>query len=256
MIGVSLSFDDGRADNIYVANQVLDKLLVPATFNITTDYIIDENQSEKPCGNLSMSKQDVIRLSKNPLFEIAGHGKEHNNNYENLVEGVDILRNWCGCKVNGIASPNSKIDQIQLQDYLSRLSKQGVDYIRIGDRLPSGNVIIRLSRRLNFHLHSTLLNNWIYKDSFYERTNPVVKSIPIVKHFKLKEVVSLIKHAIKLNKSCVLMFHSILKKDDDFYQDLWTWDFDDFVELCKILKKMEEDKKILLLQSRELVGDN
>lgn len=56
MIKITLSFDDGRRDNYINAVPVLMKFGLPATFNITTDYISARYDENVPCKNSGIDK--------------------------------------------------------------------------------------------------------------------------------------------------------------------------------------------------------
>ena len=43
---------------------------------------------------------------------------------------------------------------------------------------------------------------------------------------------------------CVFMFHSILKPEEEYYSDMWTWDYNKFEELCDYLCDIEDKGKI------------
>ncbi|MBO6214041.1 MAG: polysaccharide deacetylase family protein, partial [Lachnospiraceae bacterium] len=89
------SFDDGRADNMRVFDEILKPRSVPATINIATAYVDGSISPEnRPCPNEAMGVDDVKRLAQSPLIELAGHGDQHLNTPEDLKKGLEKLRGW------------------------------------------------------------------------------------------------------------------------------------------------------------------
>ena len=93
---VVLSFDDGRRDNFRVAMEELVKRKLPATFNITSGYIEKTIELDELCPNEPMTVEEVVELSKNSNFEIAGHGYAHLNTIEDWEKGIHVLKKWLG----------------------------------------------------------------------------------------------------------------------------------------------------------------
>ena len=52
------------------------------------------------------------------------------------------------------------------------------------------------------------------------------------------------------------MFHSILKKNEEFYDDTYSWDYYKFQELCDYLKKLENEKKLKLIKVNDFVRND
>lgn len=248
---IILSFDDGRLDNYYIAKEILVTRNIPATFNITIDYILGK---DFPCSNFAMTKENVIELSKQNLFEIAGHGKEHNNDINNLVLGINEIYKWCNIFPKGVASPNSKLNFGETFKRKEEYKKNKIEYIRVGDRFFKFKFVKKILRKLNKYFNNNLINKFIYKDSYVIKNDTFVfPSIPILNYTTEKEVYTLIEGAIKEEKSIIFMFHSICKPEDKFYNDLWSWDYNKFINLCNYLLKLEREEKIEICKMEELV---
>lgn len=256
MVNVVLSFDDGREDNYRVVKEILDPLQIPATFNITTGYVENlDTEMKMPCGNKPLSKKQCEEIAANPLFEIAGHGNEHENAKENLIFGVKKLREWCGMesKAMGIASPHSLLSENKIISDYDVYKSNNIAYIRIGDRVKSFSIIKKCLRKLNGFFHIPYIFYFIYKETFLSEHNAYIYySIPVLKQNTVREVLYFVKKAIKKDKSFILMFHSILKPSEDYYDELWSWDYNKFLELCQKLKEYEKNNKISLCKTIEL----
>ncbi len=250
---IALSFDDGRKDNYRMVNEILRPLNIPATINITTDYIMNRRTAPFPCDNPPMSKEDVISLSKLPFIEIAGHGKAHNNETSNLLQGANELKEWCGLKEIGIASPNSALSFDKAKKLKPLFLKHNISYIRTGDRIIKAGFVKRCIRKLNRYLHMQQAYAWFYHETML---NPPcdfeVCSVPVLKQNSFKEVKYLITSAASEHKSLILMFHSIVKKGEAFYKDTWSWDYDDFYKLCSFIKHCTQKNQIEACKTMEL----
>lgn len=255
MINVSLSFDDGRGDNYRIVKEILEPLRIPATFNITIEYIENIAEEKQPCINKPLSIEEIQAISKNNLFEIAGHGYFHKNDRDNMILGVNKLREWCGLgnKKMGIASPSSEMTEKEIENNWGVFQKENINYVRAGDRIKSFDIVKKLCRKLNRILHIPFIFNWIYQETLLsDEDTYIYYSIPVLNDNNLNEILYLLKNAIKAKKSLILMFHSILKPQEKYYKDLWSWDYIEFLKLCQYLKEYEKEGKIKLCTSIEL----
>lgn len=255
MVKIALSFDDGRKDNLRVVHEILTPLQIPATINITTEYVECFGCEDTPCSNPPMTKNEVIKLARLPIIEIAGHGKRHHNELENLLEGVKELRQWCNMKKIGIASPCSKLSFEEISQFKKCFLENEIGYIRLGDRINHFTLIKKCIRKINQYLHSPSVFGWIYKDTLLGKEDIfVLFSVPVLKRTSLNEVKYLVEKAVDKDQPLILMFHSILKQKEDFYDDTWTWDYDDFYKLCRYLKEMEILGKIRLSKTIDFIN--
>lgn len=248
MTRIALSFDDGRKDNYRVAKEIFEPLNIPASFNITTGYIEKNiNDVDKPSNHEPMTIDEVKELSKNNLFEIAGHGYKHDNQVENLIYGVDILRKMLSKDKMpiGIASPRSEFDVDMIRECKKDFLNANIAYLRVSKRFKKCSIFRKIIRKINGYFNIPILYYFVYKDTNIEKKDDfILYSVPILKNNKLKEVKYLVKRAIKENKSYIFMLHSILKPNEEYYSDLFSWDYNEFYKLCEFLKKMENENKI------------
>jgi peptidoglycan/xylan/chitin deacetylase (PgdA/CDA1 family) len=80
---ISITFDDGYEDNLVNALPILDKYKVPVTVFVTSGklddaepFYWDRNTKQQDQGR-SMSKKQIIELSKSSLIEIGSHTLSH-----------------------------------------------------------------------------------------------------------------------------------------------------------------------------------
>lgn len=257
MTKLVFSFDDGRKDNLCAALEILEKNNIPASFNITTDFVSSLlKENELPCKNSALSKEEVKQLGSKDIFEIAGHGKRHSNECKNLIRGVVELREWFSNKIiNGIASPYS---QAKIEDLISDKNEyfnNGISYIRLGDRITSLCFVKKALRKINRKIfHIPFIYAWVHEQSFVDLNDDfILYSIPVLKSDTVSEVISLIKRAIKKDKNLILMFHSILKKNESEYNSNWSWDWNKFEELIFKVSEMQKHRLLQVVTTQNLM---
>ena len=89
-------------------------------------------------------------------------------------------------------------------------------------------------RKINRNIHSGYLYYFINKDSICYNKNFILYSVPVLKNNKLHEVEKFIDIVSRTKKEAtvIFMFHSILKEGSMYYEDLFSWDYKDFYDLC------------------------
>lgn len=258
MLKVVLSFDDGRRDNYRAAFEILKPLELPATFNITIGYILRNiSDQEKPGPHEPMTIEELKSLVDCDLFEIAGHGYCHDNDINNLLEGVLQLRKlFPGAEIKGIASPHSEFNLDELETAENLFSKNEIHYLRISNDYSKMGKLKIWVRRLNRFLHFPCLYAWTNIDSVIREKGFLLHSFPVIRDNSLKEVIGLIEklsyESRNLDQTCILMFHSILKQGEDFYNDLFTWDYNIFKEFCSYLSKKSKENSVIINKTIDL----
>lgn len=257
MLRVILSFDDGRKDNYRAATEIMKPLNIPATFNITTGYVLNEiEDNDKPGPHKPMDLEELRSLAACDLFEIAGHGFTHDNDIDNLVSGVLRLKELLpGVEISGIASPHSEFDLSEINKAKMIFKEKDIQYLRISnDYSKMGRIKIWI-RRFNRILHLPLLYSWVNKDSIEYGGDFLLHSFPVIRDNKIQEVKGLISKLINnsdKDQVCILMFHSILNRGEPYYEDLFSWDYESFEALCKYLKAEEVNGKLILCKTADL----
>lgn len=240
---VVLSFDDGRADNYKIAMGMLAGKKIPATFNIATAYVDRSvTQGHAPCLNEPMDIGQVQELGR-AGFEVAGHGDWHDNSMADIKKGIGKLRLWLGSREGqaiGFASPHSGMHEGGILANKKALEKMGVKYVRIGIKNPHGPVhrIIRKAAQVtgSVRLYQMGFGNSLEKC----HGRFIIHSIPVLHTASLNQVKGIVRLAVRKNKDCTLMFHSIVKKGGSYYGDTWSWDYEDFVSLCRWLVHLRD----------------
>ncbi len=257
MTKLVFSFDDGRKDNLCTAFEILERNNIPATFNITTDFVSSLlNDDELPCKNKALSKEEVIKLGSKNIFEIAGHGKKHSNECHNLIDGIAELREWFPNKIiSGIASPYS---QAKIEDLIADKNEyfnNGISYIRLGDRISSLCFIKKALRKFNRMIfHIPFLFAWVHEQSFIDANDDfILYSVPILKKDTVPEVIVLIKQAVKKDKNLILMFHSVLHKEETEYNSNWSWDWNKFEKLISKVSEMQKHNLLQVVTTQNLM---
>lgn len=252
---VSLSFDDGRGDNVAIVDEILSPLGIPATLNITTGYV-DGTCPENLCpsSKQAMTVEDVVHLAKNPLIEIALHGDRHLNTVEDILEGRRKLIRWLGLSEDarfGFASPNCRFprDQFQSEEY-AELRKQLL-YLRTGLRITRFPLLRKLSRKAGRVLRLPWLFRLAYADTPMDtRDDKLIYSVPVMKDTSEAQIRALVKHCIRKGSSLTLMFHSI--SDQMKGEDQWSWSRTEFERLCGYLCQKRQAGELELTTTKEL----
>ena len=252
---VSLSFDDGRGDNITIFDNLLLPKHIPATLNITTGYV-DRTCPEEdlPTKKPAMLVEDVQRLAKDPLVEIAIHGNNHKNTESDILEGRRKLLAWMNLNDNtrlGFASPGSGLSLEYFRSSKGTILRNSVIYCRTSLRISTLHPLRLLSRKGGRIIHLPLLYRFAYHDTVMtEADGQIIYSVPVMKDTTVSQIMSVIKSAIKRRGALVLMFHSIEQSLVD--SDNWSWSKAKMQFLCEELCQLEENGRITVCTTREL----
>ena len=259
MVKIALSFDDGRRDNYDVVVPILQKYGLKATFNIATAYVDGTIPKDlAPCINPAMDKKHIKKLYLLG-YEIAGHGDCHTNKDEDIIAGIRKLRNWLELEEYeqvGFASPRSDLSCNQILKHIDEYKAQRILYVRTG--IFDGNSFIKKIERKLAYLTG---NKMLYYKAFEKsigliKRNFLIYSIPIMNRATLKQVIYLIRKAVKNGKGCVLMFHSIADIEDLYYKDTWSWDRNKFIGLCRWLGEQEKLGKLEIVTTADFLEES
>lgn len=255
---IVLSFDDGRRDNYRVAKELLEVNEIPATFNITSGYLERKIPIEGLCPNEALTLEELIELSQCPCFEIAGHGYAHLNTVKDWHLGMVKLEEWLSsgyfAEGYGVASPHSELTRTDLSLFQNNNQLKGLRYIRTGlanQRAFGQRLMSKLARATGNRelMYFPVRGNFkrIEKNTFLHY------SLPILYPHSFEQVQYCIEKLVKRGGDLILMFHSILKKGEPYYNDLHSWDYQKFEQLCKYLIDVQDKGMILLQRNIDLV---
>lgn len=257
---VVLSFDDGRMDNYQIAFEELLPRQLGATFSITSGYIEKSISNVGLCENNPMTVNNVIELSKYSLFEIAGHGYAHLNTLEDWEKGVSLLKEWLGERYfkngYGIASPHSFVDYCWVNENREKCERQNIRYIRTG-LVNQKQVLQRFVSKCARMTRSQRLAFFPVRSSFtsIEKGQYLYYSFPILHQHSPNQILYLIEKAVQNNADIIFMLHSILKPREEYYDDMFSWDYQSFIALCNYLVKMRDLGVLEIVRNIDLVQE-
>ena len=240
---VTFSFDDARADS-YRAIKLALEYGVKSTLNVTTGYVEGINNSnENPTYLPAMSKKNVIELYELGA-EIACHGDTHDNRLSSIINGKAKLVEWLQLDDKdslGFASPHSMIDMTP--SMISELQNNNIVYLRVGPFITPLSKTKRLVRKIASIIKSSNLFVDFYHDVLKNPIidNYVIRSIPIMKQNNLSQLKAIVDRAITDKSWVIFMFHSVLDKKEEGYNENFSWPLDDYMELCKYIQAKNEN---------------
>lgn len=250
---VNLNFDDGRIDTYTIAYPLLKKYNIPATINVTTGYvegIFAHKEHEIPVP--AMTIEMLTTLASDPSIEIAGHGYWHDNTEEDILTGIQHLKTYIPIQQDwGFASPGTGLTLRAYRKMKNRLKAEGISYVRLSSRYLT-NVRLKIFCRKAARLfHSPSLYSYAYKDTLQSSTyEDILYSIPILSSITIGEIRAIIKQAIKVNKTCILMFHSIV--ENGLVRNTWDYKKSKFEAICQMLNKYQEKGLLKVTTAKQI----
>lgn len=259
MTRIGLSFDDGREDNIKYVVPLLREFDLPGTFNITTGYVDSTLKKENVfCDNKALTIKDVLMIDKDSLFEISLHGNQHLNTKEDILESKIKLSQW-GIDTHriGLASPNHVMGSYSIDVIQNFINEFDLAYVRVGGPF-SKAWYSRILRELTRIFPSNKLFINMYKCCIMKKNQPMhlLYSLPVNNRMRISQLKKMIDYTVKCDGNLILLFHSILKSDDDYYHNYENLDYDFFKELCKFLKEKKDAGVLEVCKTREIENNN
>ena len=254
---IGLSFDDGRADAFLHGYPVLKKYLLPATFNITTGFVKGECRDFVPDWVRPMTIDMVRELYADPTIEIAGHGYMHQNDLNDIQQGIDELCKILGTNnlykdTNGFASPGSELTSEVFQQMKHASNAHTISYARMSLRNQSHKMLKAISRKFSRIIPAPFFYRYAYQDTLMDTApDGVLYSIPVLSSVTINQLKAILSEAIKTKKACILMFHSIVEKGSA--RDNWEYETDKFDVLCRFLKDKQDEGLLQVETSLNIV---
>lgn len=133
---ISITFDDGYADNFFNAAPILTEFGFPFTIFVVSDFVNDPR-------NEYLSSAQLKELAKNKLVTIGAHGKSHSPltslSYESAVEEMRAsklsLEDLVGAKVDTMSFPHGAFSASLLE------AAREIGYNRCGTSIAKPNVM-------------------------------------------------------------------------------------------------------------------
>ena len=253
---IGLSFDDGRIDNFTNVLPVLEKLGIPATFNITTGYIDGTlRQENKFCENPPMTIENIIRIADSGIFEIAAHGDQHLNDKKDILLSIEKLHRW-GLKFDkiGFASPNHRLTG-RMEEIQYLMEELELSYVRVG-ALFCKDLASRLSREITRITHSKHLFIGNYKISLMDQDmlkKRILFSCPVNHRMTFEQIKAFVDYAVENELSWILLFHSVLRAEEKFFGNYENVEYNVFLKICKYLSALRRDKRICICKTEDML---
>ena len=254
---IGLSFDDGRADAFLYGYPILKKYKLPATFNITTGFVKGECRDFVNNWVEPMTINMVKELYADPEVEIAGHGYNHQNDINDIQQGIDELCKILGtenlCKdTNGFASPGSGLTSEVFQQMKHAANVHPISYARMSLRNQTNTMFKTISRKISRIIPAPFFYRYAYQDTLMDAApNGVLYSIPVLSSVTVNQLKAILYETIKTKKACILMFHSIVEKGNA--RDNWEYEVDKFNALCHFLKDKQDEGLLRVETSLNIV---
>ncbi len=239
MKSVVFSFDDARLDTYTTAYPILKKYGLPFTVNVASDFVTNpQNYTCFASGSgKSMTPQQLVEC-QNAGNEVACHGHNHKNEVRGVFDNIEALEKF-GLDKNlivGFASPESYVTESDTFG-MDKLVEDGVlKYVRSGIQIRREGLFYTALSLVERMTHSKALFKYLNRKNIISNVGWLLPSVAITRYTTVKQIVYLI-DKLKDGESVILMFHSVLNKNDGGYRkDVWYYDAEKFEKICKYLK--------------------
>ncbi len=244
---IALSFDDGRQDNVDIIKKLVTNH-IPATLYVATGYVDGSCRTVLlPTDKPAMHPNDIVRLYQNPLVEIGMHGDMHLNEDSDIAKGREKLLNWLNLEPSnplGFASPGTSFSIPAFLQSNNVLYTDEIAYLAMGLRIKKKRRIRIICRKIARVIPSGFLFKTAYHDTLMQTCpDRVIYRVPVLRSTSSRQVICLLKKALKTHACVILMFHSI---GDSRHDDVWTWDSKKFENVCNFLQKERDNDTVNL----------
>ena len=255
---VILSFDDSRLDFYTNVFPLLKEFNLPATLNVTTDFINHpQNFNFQSGNNEAMTVEQVKACAASGLVEIACHGHKHKNTKNDVAENIEMISRMIGKGMLGFASPTSAItwENKNAEGVWDMVEHGELRYVRSGIRIRREGLIYTLLSVLDSKVHSNYLFCLLNKRSINLKklSDPLLNSTTIHSYTKKRQIISFVESAPP-DSAIILMFHSIKRNGENGYgADKFYFDYDDFRDILCFLKTNPDLK---VMKTIDYVNEN
>lgn len=256
---VSFTFDDGRRDNFTYAYPVMKKYSIAGTLFCTTGYIDGTWQKDESW----LSAGEAIRIDElkelqQNGWELALHGDKHTTEVEDLKCASQKMAQW-GFRNRpiGFSMPNSNIAKEKLDAVIDRYLGSELLYIRAGRQINTKSFSARALYALYTYGHLQWAYNKFNNVNLTDLSRINKKQIysVVVRCKDDPEMLARFIEQIPDNTCAVLMLHSILPEDSQYYgTDPWNWSLVRFERFCKEIDKLRNADKLRVATLEQIVN--
>lgn len=256
---VSFTFDDGRRDNFTYAYPVMKKYGIAGTLFCTTGYIDGTWQKDESW----LSAGEAIRIDElkelqQNGWELALHGDKHTTEVEDLKCASQKMAQWgFGNRPIGFSMPNSNIAKEKLDAVIDRYLGSELLYIRAGRQINTKSFSARALYALYTYGHLQWAYNKFNNVNLTDLSRINKKQIysVVVRCKDDPEMLARFIEQMPDNTCAVLMLHSILSEDSQYYgTDPWNWSLVRFERFCEEIDKLRNADKLRVATLEQIVN--
>ena len=242
---VSLTFDDGRKDNLCFANSILNDYKMGATLFCTTGFV--DGSFEKPkdwkSAGVPLSIEDLLTLEANG-WEIALHGDQHITSIDDCLKSIKKIESM-GIKKEkyGFSVPNSEIPENTFSMFVEKLRSTELKYIRCGRAIDTSSINSKILFAGYTFVGLQKAYNMFNKPSVIDIGQFDAYNLPsvVIRCEDKPDMVLNFLERLPNNSWVIFMLHSILPQNALLYgTDPWNWSTDNFDCLVNGLSKMND----------------
>ena len=237
---VSFTFDDGRRDNFTCAYPVMKNHGIPGTLFCTTGYIDGTWQKDESWHSAgeAIHVDELKELQQNG-WELALHGDKHTTEVNDLKCASQKMTQWgFSTRPIGFSMPNSNIGKEKLDAVVDAYLGSELLYIRAGRKIDTKSLSAKILFALYTYGHVQWAYNCFNNKNLMDLTNIDRKQIysVVVRYRDDPRMIARFIEQMPDNTCAVLMLHSILPEDSQYYgTDPWNWSLVRFEEFCTII---------------------
>lgn len=255
---VSITFDDGRADNYDVAFPIMKQYGLVGTIYCTTGYIDGswKSTSWKSAGK-PVSIEQMHELQE-AGWELALHGDKHITDVDDFCNAIAKMKTWgFDAKTFGFSMPDSVSEEQKYKDFVKTYLGKVVLYIRKGRKIDTG----KLTSKLMYAGYSMLGCQAAY--NIFNKINVISTEhidreniyTVVVRYEDRPQMISRFLKQLPDETWTVFMLHSILPETDPLYgSDAWNWSRRRFESFCMGITNMVNEGSIMVRTVKDVIN--
>ncbi len=250
---VSITFDDGREDNLSVAFPIMEQYHMKGTVYVTTGF---SDGTWTGCSTLESPRRalspDEIRLLADNGWEIGLHGDKHTTertDFSNAYKKMNCWINHGEPGRYGYSVPNSNAQDDEIE--VIRNQRNRVKYIRKGRRKNNSSFVRKALYVLSYYGGF----QWAY--NLYNRDNVFLKSDQdnimysvVVKSKDRPETIIRFLDRMPDRTGLALMLHSVLPSGEaKMNHSQWIWTEEKLNSLCRQLAERRNQVQVITAEA-------